>query len=277
EIISVDSRQVYRGMDIGTGKDFVEYVTPDGRVPHHLIDIADPEQVYTLWNYQRDFYRVFDEIRGRRTLPVAVGGSGLYLEAVLKNYRIPTVPEDVGLRRSLALHSKAELDDRLKKLNPALYDQTDTSSKKRLVRAMEIALYAVEHEVQWGVDSPPVLKPFVIGVRWPRPVLQQRIKQRLTERLDQGMPAEARCLLEAGVTPERLEMFGLEYKYLNRFLQKRMSYDEMVTGLYRDICRFAKRQETYFRGMQRRGLSINWVENADVEQAVELVDQQLRG
>jgi tRNA dimethylallyltransferase len=274
EIISVDSRQVYRGMDIGTGKDLAEYRTGGGTVPCHLIDIVDPEHIYTLWHFQRDFYRVYGEIRSRGRLPVASGGSGLYLEAVLRHYRIPNVSENRALREELMKESKEALVARLEQLGPGLVDRTDLSSKKRVVRAIEIALSGavLPESEQSSLDEPRII-PLVIGVRWERAILRQRIRQRLIRRLEQGMVEEVRGLMQKGISPERLDLFGLEYRHVHRYLGGRTGYDAMVEALYVDICRFAKRQETYFRGMECRGTPITWIDGPDIEKARRFVDE----
>jgi tRNA dimethylallyltransferase len=277
EIISVDSRQIYRGLDLGSGKDLGEYRTSGGAIPYHLIDIAGPEEIYTLWDYQRDFYRVFDEIRSRGRLPVAVGGTGLYLEAVLKNYLIPNVPEDPARRESLMKEEKEVLSERLKSLSPGLHAKTDIDSKKRIVRAIEVAQYGLSNEIQWGHAHPPEIRPLVIGVRWDRGDLRARILRRLEQRLAQGMVEEVKGLMAKGVTRGRLDLFGLEYRHIARHLAGETSLDAMKYGLFHDICRFAKRQETYFKGMERRGIPVRWVDRADDVKTVEIVETALQG
>lgn len=272
EILSVDSRQVYRHMDIGTGKDLDEYDTSSGSLSYHLIDIAEPDEVYTLWQYQRDFYRVFKEIHARGRMPVAVGGTGLYLEAVLKNYEIPDVPEDDGLRQELMQQPQERLEAKLEECSPELYARTDISSKKRIVRALEIAFYSKDHPVRWGQKEPPEISPLVIGVRWERSVLRQRIEERLDRRLEQGLVEEVRRLLDMGIKRRRFDQFGMEYSHVIRFLCGEVAYEQMREELLRDIGRLAKRQETYFKGMEKRGTPIHWVENASVDAAGEIVD-----
>lgn len=273
EILSVDSRQVYRGLDIGTGKDLSEYGEGTSRVRCHLIDIAEPRHVYTLWHYQRDFYRAFGDIRSRGIVPVAVGGTGLYLEAVLKQYKVPNVPESPPLRARLMHHSIDELLRRLRELDGELYERTDRSSKKRVVRSIEVALYAQKHEVSWGHPDPPRIVPFVIGVRWERDQLRERIRDRLQQRLEAGLVGEVRRLREQGISWERLDLMGLEYRYVGAHLQGETDRADMREALYHAICRFAKRQLTYFRGMERRGTPIHWVDNADEDGARELIDR----
>jgi tRNA dimethylallyltransferase len=276
EIISVDSRQVYRHLDIGTGKDLAEYDTPAGRLPHHLIDIVDPGEDYSLWEYQRDFYRVFEEINTRGRMPVAVGGTGLYLEAALKHYEIPNVPADEELRRELMLESVDSLKARLRTSDPDLYARTDISSKKRVVRALEVAEYSATHPVHWGQENPPEIRPLVIGVRWQREVLLRRIEERLDQRLAAGLVAEVGELLDMGVTREQLDRLGMEYRHVPRLLSGEATHEQMREDLLRDIGRLARRQETYFRGMERRGTPIHLVEEASVAAAREIVDPEMR-
>jgi len=275
EIVSVDSRQVYRHMDIGTGKDLAEYDTPSGKVPHHLIDVADPEQVYTLWQYQGDFYRTFREIRGRDGMPVAVGGTGLYLEAVLRDFQIPDIPADPELREELEQTPRDLLEARLREADPELHARTDSSNPRRLIRALEVAAAQQEQAVVRGHGQAPDIRPLVIGVRWERGKLRQRIEARLDERLEQGMVAEVRGLMDMGVGVARLKQLGLEYRHVARFLAGEVTRADMRQDLLRDINKLARRQETYFRGMERRGTRIHWVEEACVEAAIAIVDRAL--
>lgn len=275
EILSADSRQVYRGMDIGTGKDLAEYDNDGSPVPRHLIDIADPGEIYSLWDYQRDFYQVFTSLLAAGKLPVVVGGTGLYIEAVLKNYRIPDVPEDAGLRRELMEQAIGQLLARLEALDPLLLEQTDVSSKKRVVRSLEVALHARDHEVRWGLPDPPQVIPLILAIRIPRPALKERIRRRLESRLEEGMIDEVQRLVAAGLSRERLDLFGMEYAHIGRYLAGEIPRDTMVEELYLAICRLAKRQATWFRGMERRGLPVTWLEGADFEQAREVIGRQL--
>ena len=272
EIVSVDSRQVYRHMDIGTGKDLAEYDTPSGRVPHHLIDVAELDQVYTLWQYQADFYRIFREIRARDRMPVAVGGTGLYLEAVLRNFQIPDIPANSALRQELEQLPRDVLEAKLREGDPELHARTDTTNKRRIIRALEVAMCQREHAVARGRDYAPDIRPLVIGVHWERGKLRRRIEERLDQRLKQGMVAEVRGLMDMGVGVARLKKLGLEYRHVARFLSGEATHADMRRDLLRDIGRLAKRQETYFRGMERRGTRIHWVEEANVEAAREILD-----
>jgi tRNA dimethylallyltransferase len=256
EIISADSRQVYRGMDIGTGKDLAEY----GEVPYHLIDIVDPGYEFNVFEYQRRFFEAFADIRGRGRLPVLVGGTGLYLDAVLKGYRMVEVPENFELRRQLAELSIEELTARLATLRPQRHNTTDTLERDRLVRAIEIA----EGESEASAQLPPLpeLRPLVFGVQWERAVLRRRITARLKERLERGMIEEVERLHLEGVPYETLEFYGLEYRFVAQCLQGELNRNDMFQKLNSAIHQFAKRQETWFRRMERQGTPIHWLDGA---------------
>ena len=252
EILSVDSRQVFRAMDLGTGKDLHEY----GDIPYHLIDIVDPGGEFSVYEFQRRFFASFTEVRDRGRLPVAVGGTGLYLDAVLNGYRLVAVPENPALRRELDGLPLEELAERLRDLNPRLHNTTDLLHRDRLLRALEIALFQPADEL----EPLPEIRPFVIGIRWERGLLRQRITARLKTRLDQGMIAEVERLLAAGVPHERLDYYGLEYRYISAFLRGELTRNDMFQKLNSAIHDFAKRQETWFRRMERNGTEIHWVE-----------------
>jgi len=268
EIVSADSRQVYRGLDIGSGKDMQEYrqVTPPVRC--HLIDVADPRSVYTVFHYQRDCYRVLEDRKpeiSRGDVPLLmVGGTGLYVEAVLRGYRIANVPEDVELRRRLMQRDHDELVRELASLDPELARRTDCDSKKRVVRALEIVSYGRRQPVCYS-DPPPPFDFAVFGIHVPHEELFQRIDVRLDERLEQGLVAEVRRLLDAGVTPERMELLGLEYREVTAHLTGAKTEQQMIDDLRHGIRRFAKRQLTYFRGFPRRGIDLTWVGPDDHE------------
>lgn len=253
EIISADSRQVYRGMDIGTGKDLHEYQG----VPYHLIDVAPPGHEFNLFQFQRLFLHSFAEISARGKLPVLVGGSGMYLDCVLRGYRLTEVPENEALRRELAPLSMEELTKRLTRATPRLHNSTDLTERSRLVRAIEIAEHTGGGEEPW-----PALEPFTIGIRWERAQLRERITQRLKERLDAGMVEEVRRLHEAGTPWEKFEFYGLEYRYVARHLKGELSRDDMFQKLNSAIHDFAKKQENWFKRMQSHGTVIHWVEGA---------------
>ena len=257
EIISADSRQVYRGMDIGTGKDIAEYTRGDVTVPSHLLDIVDAGEKYNLFEFQRDFLAAYEDIRSRGAYPIMCGGSGLYVESVLKGYRLLPVPENPALRAKLEEKSLEELTALLATYKQ-LHNNTDTDNKKRAIRAIEIEEYYRTCPVEERYF--PQINALTIGVQVDREVRRERISRRLLERLDCGMVDEVRGLLDSGLQPDQLIYYGLEYKYLTLYLTGAMGYDEMVSGLEIAIHQFAKRQMTWFRGMEKRGVDIHWVD-----------------
>ena len=257
EVISADSRQVYRGMDIGTGKDLAEYCKDGVQVPAHLIDIVDAGEKYNLFEYQRDFLAAYDDVVSRGALPILCGGSGMYVESVLKGYKLIPVPENKALRERLEEKSLDELTAILAGYK-TLHNNTDTDTKKRAIRAIEIEEYYATCPVE--ERSFPAIRTLVVGVDVDREVRRNRITARLVQRLQEGLVEEVRGLLESGVTDEQLIYYGLEYKFVTMYVTGKMSYDEMVKGLEIAIHQFAKRQMTWFRGMERRGTAINWVD-----------------
>lgn len=268
EIISADSRQVYRGMDIGTGKDLAEYTRGDVTVPSHLLDIVDAGEKYNLFEFQHDFLKAYEDIKARGAYPVMCGGSGLYVESVLRGYRLLPVPENPALRARLEEKSLEELTAILARYK-SLHNNTDTDSKKRAIRAIEIEEYYLSRPVE--ERSFPQINALVVGVSVDREVRRERISRRLRERLKEGMVDEVRALLDNGLDPEQLIYYGLEYKYLTLYLTGAMDYDDMVRGLEIAIHQFAKRQMTWFRGMEKRGVDIRWVD-ASLERG-QLVEQ----
>lgn len=268
EIISADSRQVYRGMDIGTGKDLAEYTRGDVTVPSHLLDIVDAGEKYNLFEFQHDFLKAYEDIKARGAYPVMCGGSGLYVESVLRGYRLLPVPENPALRASLEEKSLEELTTILAGYK-SLHNNTDTDSKKRAIRAIEIEEYYLSRPVE--ERSFPQINALVVGVSVDREVRRERISRRLRERLKEGMVDEVRALLDGGLDPDQLIYYGLEYKYLTLYLTGAMGYDDMVRGLEIAIHQFAKRQMTWFRGMEKRGVDIRWVD-ASLERG-QLVEQ----
>ncbi len=257
EIISADSRQVYRGMDIGTGKDLAEYTRGDVTVPSHLLDIVDAGEKYNLFEFQRDFLKAYEDIKARGAFPVMCGGSGLYVESVLRGYRLLPVPENPSLRARLEEKTLDELTAILAGYK-SLHNNTDTDSKKRAIRAIEIEEYYLSRPVE--ERSFPPINALVVGVSVDRDVRRERISRRLRERLKEGMVDEVRALLDNGLEPEQLIYYGLEYKYLTLYLTGVLGYDDMVRGLEIAIHQFAKRQMTWFRGMEKRGVDIKWVD-----------------
>jgi tRNA dimethylallyltransferase len=253
EIISADSRQVYRGMDIGTGKDLEEY----GETPYHLIDLIEPGDEFNLFEFQRHFLAAFREISGRRRLPILVGGSGMYLDCVLRGYRLSAVPENPQLRERLAPLSMEELIERLRSANPKLHNTTDLTERPRLLRAIEIAEHGQEETEPW-----PEMQTLTLGIRWERGVLRERITKRLKDRLACGMIEEVQRLHAQGSSWEQLEFYGLEYRYLARHLKGELSRNDMFQKLNGAIHDFAKKQENWFRRMEKHGSAIHWLDGA---------------
>ena len=264
EIISADSRQVYRRMDLGTGKDLEDYVVDGKAIPYHLIDIVEPGTKYNVFEYQRDFLEAYADIKARRKRVIVCGGTGLYLESVLRGYRLSPVPQNPELRERLQGKSLAELTDMLKQFK-TLHNTTDVDSPARAIRAIEIASYYEHTPVD---DRPfPTLSSYTIGIEVDRETRRQRISQRLRQRLDAGMVDEVRGLLREGIAPEDLLYYGLEYKYLTLHATGAMDFEEMSGRLEIAIHQFAKRQMTWFRGMERRGVEIHWMKP---EEAIQL-------
>ena len=275
EILSADSRQVYRGMDIGTGKDLVEYTREGMTVPSHLIDIADAGDKYNLFEFQRDFLASYEDIRARGAFPLMCGGSGLYVESVLKGYRLLPVPENPALRAELETKTLEELTAMLAGYK-TLHNNTDTDNKKRAIRAIEIEEYYLSCPVE--ERSFPQIRTLTVGVSVDRELRRERITRRLHERLDNGMVDEVRALLDRGIEPEQLIYYGLEYKYITLYLTGSLEYDEMVRGLETAIHQFAKRQMTWFRGMEKRGSEICWVDGSlERAKVVEQIMEKLYG
>ncbi len=257
EVISGDSRQVYRRMDLGTGKDLEDYVVEGIQVPYHLIDIVEPGTKYNVFEYQRDFLKVYEELRGEGKVPVLCGGTGLYLESVLRGYRLMPVPENEALRTVLAGKSLEELTEMLKSYKQ-LHNKTDVDTPKRAIRAIEIEEYYRNHLAE-GRDFPSI-HALVVGIDIDRETRRRKISERLKQRLEHGMLDEIRDLLSEGIPAENLIYYGLEYKYLTQYVIGELTYEEMYRKLEIAIHQFAKRQMTWFRGMERRGIQIHWLE-----------------
>ncbi|MBQ6070092.1 MAG: tRNA (adenosine(37)-N6)-dimethylallyltransferase MiaA [Bacteroidales bacterium] len=257
EIISADSRQVFRGMDIGTGKDLADYHIHGVDIPYHLIDIHDAGYEYNVYQFQNDFIRAYGDIVGRGRMPILCGGTGMYIEAVVKGYQLADAPIDPDFRKRMEAYSDEELTARLSSL-VKLHNNTDTETRDRLLRALEINEYRVLHPDEY--PHMPEMEHLIIGVLYPRELVIERIGIRLRQRLEEGMVEEVRRLLESGVPAERLLRYGLEYKHITRYLLGSCTYDEMYTNLYTDIRRFAKRQMTWFRRMERQGIPIRWID-----------------
>ena len=274
EIISGDSRQVYRRMDLGTGKDLVDYTVNGRQVPYHLIDIVEPGYKYNVFEYQRDFLKAYQEITAKNKLPILCGGTGMYIESVLKGYRLLPVPENPELRASLEGKSLEELTGILEGYKK-LHNSTDVDTAKRAIRAIEIEEYYKQQPPEYREF--PSLKSLIVGVDIDRELRREKITRRLKQRLDEGMVEEVRGLLAEGIAPENLIYYGLEYKFLTQYAIGELTFDEMFHQLETAIHQFAKRQMTWFRGMERRGFTIHWLDatlsmEEKIEQFTNLMD-----
>ena len=262
EIISADSRQVYRNMDIGTGKDLADYVVDGKKISYHLIDIAEAGTKYNLYQYQHDFHVAYQDIVSRDERPILCGGTGLYLEAVLKGYALSPVPQNAELRARLEGKSLAELTQILSDLKAqtgsVMHNTTDVDSCQRAIRAIEIETYNIEHTT--ALRTMPGIDSLIIGVNIEREERRRKITARLEQRLDEGMVEEVRALLDSGIAADDLIYYGLEYKFITEYIIGKLTYEEMFRQLEIAIHQFAKRQMTWFRGMERRGTTIHWVD-----------------
>jgi tRNA dimethylallyltransferase len=271
EIISADSRQIYRQMNLGTGKDYSDYLVEGRQIPYHLVDIADPGYKYSVFEYQQDFKKVLGDLRTRNIFPVVCGGSGMYIDSVVSGYQMIEVPPDPEFRASLEGKPLAELTVILSSFKK-LHNKTDIDTKKRAIRAIERFIGTGKQKL----DDFPVIRPLITGVLFSREKRRERISERLKRRLEEGMVDEVRQLLMQGVDPETLIYYGLEYKYITLYITGRISYDEMFSSLETAIHQFAKRQMTWFRGMERKGIQIHWIDgelpiNSKVERVMELL------
>ena len=274
EIISGDSRQIYLRMDLGTGKDLVDYVVDGRPVPYHLIDIVEPGYKYNVFEYQRDFLKAYEEIVAKGKLPILCGGTGMYIESVLKGYRLLPVPENPELRASLEGKSLEELT-RILEGYKKLHNSTDVDTAKRAIRAIEIEEYYKQQPPEYREF--PSLKSLIIGVDIDRELRREKITRRLKQRLDEGMVDEVRGLLNEGIPAENLIYYGLEYKFLTQYVIGELTYEEMFLQLETAIHQFAKRQMTWFRGMERRGFTIHWLDatlpmEEKIEQIINLIN-----
>ena len=285
EIISADSRQVYRRMDIGTGKDLADYTVLQGDgsivIPYHLIDIREPGTKYNLFEYQQDFFDAYQDIRSRGAVPILCGGTGLYIEAVLKGYHLSPVPQNQALRDALEGKTLDELTRMLTELKAKtgsnMHNTTDVDSCQRAIRAIEIETYNIEHPTPRRELSP--VESVIIGIDIDRELRREKITRRLKARLEEGMVEEVKALLDEGIPAEDLIYYGLEYKFVTEYLTGQTSYDEMFTRLEIAIHQFAKRQMTWFRGMERRGFEINWIDatlpmEEKVSQIIQIVNSK---
>ena len=257
EIISADSRQVFRGMDIGTGKDLADYDLYSTHIPYHLIDICDPGEEYSAYRFLNDFKTAYEGIVSRGRQPILCGGTGLYVDAVVRGYQLADAPVDPDYRRSLEPFSDEELTTRLASYGP-LHNHTDTETRERLVRALEIQEFSQQHPEAY--TRLPKMEHRIYGLLLPRQVVIDRIEARLRRRMEEGMTDEVQRLLDQGVKPERLMRYGLEYRHVTRYLLGQCTKDELFRDLFTDIRRFAKRQMTWFRRMERNGVPIHWID-----------------
>lgn len=272
EILSADSRQVYRGLDIGSGKDLEEFVVDGAAVPYHLIDIADLDAEFSVFAYQRAFFKAFEDVLSRGKRPVVVGGTGLYLEAVLSGYRMVEAPIDAALRAELASYPLEALAARLRTAKPGLHNTTDIKDRERLVRAIEIAEYSRDR----APEPAPYVQALVLGTRWDRQMLRERIAVRLKGRLAAGLIEEVQALHKRGISWERLDLLGLEYRFVAKYLQGGIkNRNDLFQKLFAAIVQFAKRQDTWFRRMERNGTAIHWIDGADFGAAMRVVREHL--
>jgi tRNA dimethylallyltransferase len=265
EIISADSRQIYKGMDIGTGKDLKDYVVDGINVHYHLIDIVEPSDEYNLFRFIYDFTNAFQSIVYQEKIPFLVGGTGLYIDAIIKNYSLNNSPIDLDYHEYLEKFTLEELQRKLLDLNPKLHNTTDLLSKERVIRAIEIT-------VNWSKKiSRPHINSLVLGIKLDRKEIKERITKRLRQRLNSGMINEIKILLETGISYDKLNFFGLEYRYVGMYLQGKLNYNDMFQKLNSAIHNFAKRQSTWFRKMEKDGVIIHWIEGTDFDKACQII------
>ena len=280
EIISADSRQVYRGMDIGSGKDLNEYNLKGKKIPFHLIDIADPQQEYNVFQFQHDFQDAFSEIKRRKKLPILCGGTGFYIKSVLMDFHLPAVAPNKKLRQELENWELEELIFELKSMSPNI-PKKSLETKRRVIRAIEVQINRWIEEggskTELGARRRTkfeIHNPIVLGVEFPREVIRARITARLHERLDQGMINEVEILLDNGITHERMERFGLEYRFISRYLAGKLTQEEMIEKLNTAIHQFAKRQMTFYRNMEKNGARIHWIPEGNTVKAMEIISNK---
>ena len=273
EIISADSRQVYRGMDIGTGKDLEEYELNGHSIPYHLIDIADPMEEYNVAQFQKDFYRVFSEIKGRKKLPILCGGTGFYIKAVLMAFELPVVGPNKNLRHKLENWILEDLIQELENISPGASVNTPVDTKRRVIRAIEVEMNRGKTKEKIRIPRAIIKNPIVLGVEYPRQVIRERITIRLNERLGNGMIEEVESLLQNDVTHERLCSLGLEYRFISKYIQGEITREEITTQLNTAIHRFAKKQMTFFRNIEKNGIKINWIPEGNLSLALKLIKE----
>ncbi|MBQ1884447.1 MAG: tRNA (adenosine(37)-N6)-dimethylallyltransferase MiaA [Bacteroidales bacterium] len=274
EIISADSRQIYRGMDLGTGKDIADYTVEGQTIPYHLIDILPAGTKYNVFEYQREFFKAFEKIFAKGKTPILCGGTGLYIESAIRNYQLIDVPANPSLRKSLEKYSLDELKNMLAAMR-TLHNNTDTDTKKRAIRAIEIETFIKENPKV--VPSYPKINSLIFGIKNPRALEREKIRIRLQQRLDDGMIDEIKRLMDSGISADDLIYYGLEYKYVTLYVTGQLKYEEMFEQLYIAICQFAKRQMTWFRRMERLGMYIYWIDGQlDMERKINFALELLR-
>lgn len=273
EVISADSRQVYRGMSVGTGKDLSEYMVNGKAIPYHLIDIADPGYEYNIFEYQRDFLKAYNDITSRGKLPILCGGSGMYLESVLRKYRLKKTEPSQETREALSQKTDEELKDLLFSLKTP-HNTTDLHERNRMIRAILISMTPDEKA---GENVFPEQMPsFIFGIHWERTLLREKITHRLQTRLEHGMIKEVRELLNSGLTADQIKFYGLEYRYIMLYLEQQMDYNEMFNRLNIAIHQFAKRQMTWFRKMEKNEIPIFWLDGAaSLEENLDKIRQKI--
>ena len=273
EIISADSRQIYRGMDIGTGKDLEDYSIDGKNILYHLIDILDPTEDYNVFRFQNDFQTAYNNIKNRKTLPILCGGTGLYLDSILLNYKFEPIDANTELRKELESKSKDELTRQLKNLDSNLFNNWNLDTKRRIIRGIELALGNGNPETNSRAND--LSKTCILGVHYPTEIIRDRITNRLKIRLENGMIEEVELLLKNGLPKERLDYFGLEYKFIGRYLDGELIKDELFELLNIAIHQFAKRQRSWFRRMEKRGVKINWIKEGNLETAINVIEPYL--
>ncbi|MAZ61056.1 MAG: tRNA (adenosine(37)-N6)-dimethylallyltransferase MiaA [Candidatus Marinimicrobia bacterium] len=273
DIISGDSRQIYKNMDIGTGKDLFEYNINNRSIPYHLIDIINPNEDYSIHQFKKDFYNVYDDIIKKNKFPILCGGSGLYIESILLNYKIPNIPPDYELRETLQSKTLDSLKNILNQKDNSLYNSAYHVTKRRIIRSIE--LFNKKNIKSDTKKYQSINNYKVIGIKTNRDVLLQQIKKRLEERLSNGMVEEVELLIQNGMSLDRLKYFGLEYRFLGEYLFNNISYEEMVNKLNVSINRFSKKQMTFFRRMEKRGIEIKWIKNDELEEAKKYIKTYL--
>lgn len=273
EIISADSRQIYRGMDIGTGKDLEDYSIDGKNILYHLIDILDPTEDYNVFRFQNDFQKVYNNIQSRKTLPILCGGTGLYLDSILLNYKFEPIDANTELRKELESKSIDELMKQLKNLDLNLFNNWNLDTKRRIIRGIELALENGSPETNSRAND--LSRTCILGVHYPTEIIRDRITNRLKIRLENGMIEEVELLLKNGLPKERLDYFGLEYKFIGRYLDGELIKDELFELLNIAIHQFAKRQRSWFRRMEKRGVKINWIKEGNLETAMNVIEPYL--